>query len=191
MVITMLRIQHTILLLIALVLSAPPVMADPVSTLLSFILSEKVSPEKERSKRSDEESITWRNRLSEQQLAVMQSMQHHPAIAACISAADQKNPIADFYSIKIARFSAKVNDKMERTGSMPDIKSLKYKWPGKAMRWCGRKAGTYTSSDHLSLSKYAFEITRILNSSKSQENMVPLGESIASNSVSHNRIVLE
>jgi hypothetical protein len=189
MVIKIMRIQHAILLLTALVLGAPPVMADPVSTLLSFLMSEEASPEK--SKRSDEDRISWRNRLSEQQLAVIESMQHHPAIAACISAADQNNPIADFYSIKIARFSAKVKDEMEHTGSMPDIKSLNYKWPGKAMRYCGRRAGTYTSSDHLSLSTYAFKIASILNSSQNQEDMFALGESIASNSVSHDRVIPE
>lgn len=146
-------------ILIGGLLCAGVAAADPISTLLGMVLMDKVSaPHPE-----DARPFPWRTMLSHRQLATLESLRHNPVVSACITKADNGNPIAAYQVRKIAAFSNTVKVEMKRSHRAPNLASLRYQRPAMAYAWCARQAGQPTADgETVSLLDYAHRLAALV-----------------------------
>jgi hypothetical protein len=145
--------------------------ADPVTTLLGLVLAEKASGPSDFRARKDIPS--WRLTLSQAELSALESMQNHPAVAACIKAADNSSPVASYHCRKLAEFAVDLNRYTARhSGKMPDILTMDYERAAKAFQWCSTRAGTAEKSAAPSLEQYARSLARVVYSSNGHNSII-------------------
>lgn len=139
------------------------VQADPVSELASLLGNDEQRPR--------EAPRSWRDYLTAMELEMLEGISRHPAVATCILMADNHHPVAGYQIRKLARFGALVQRRLSSTGALPDLKSLHYQWPARALRWCSAEAGISSAGD-TSLLSYANHLARIIHRHHRQPGIV-------------------
>ena len=173
-------IHNSLLVFIGMaLLFSSSVRAEPITALITLLVAEKLTSSSEEQKEAaprERPVADWREHLEENELAALEAIRQHPAIGACMEKADQDHPVASYHARKMARFSASVQQHLDHTGTLPDIKSLHYKWPAKAFRWCGEQAGIVTASSSTSLLTYAYNMARVVHFHHNHTGMVALNQ---------------
>jgi hypothetical protein len=168
--IDMTRIIKTIMLTLCVVI-ALPVKADPVIAIASLILAQKIVHPKHKPQLRN--TTRWRELLNVNEKKALDKIRSHPAIHACLERANQNHPVATYHLRKIARFSALVQEKQTRSGEMPVLANMKYRWPAKGFQWCKKQVGITATSDEGSLKTAARQLADLSNS-YSNELMVAM-----------------
>ena len=159
-------------------LSSQNVHADPIIGVLSLIFAEKMSGTKSDNPAIDVSTTgagaipSWRKTLSNTEIAALNDIQNHPAVDTCLEMADQNHPIASYNARKIAEFSAYVKLRIAKTGQTPAIESIRYQWPARAFRWCGKKAGITMTGKTRNLEELAIGMIRVVQHIENQHNII-------------------
>lgn len=131
--------------------------ADPFTTILGLAAADKVM----RADKALAAPTPWRARLTKPQRNVLQGMRHHPAIGACITAADGDDAVAAYNLRKIAELALDLRGRVAHSGALPKITAVDYQWPARAFRWCSRKAGGAETVQAEPLEHYAQRVARL------------------------------
>ncbi len=131
--------------------------ADPLTTIFGLAAADKVTG----ADNALTVSTPWRARLTRPQRSALQGMRHHPAISACIAAADRDDAVASYNLRKIAELAVALRGRAARSGSLPEVTAADYQWPARAFRWCARKAGGTEAVQAEPLEHYARQVTRL------------------------------
>ncbi len=158
-----------LLLLSTTLLAAQASLADPVSGLLGLLLAEKVGGKHQT---EENKPRPWRDNLSSAQLHFLDRLQNHAAIGTCMRLADKGNPVASYQLRKISALGVQVGRAIDTHAAVPDVQTLAWRRPARALRWCERQAGITSASADASLSAYAYGIVRLARVQAVEAHMV-------------------
>lgn len=153
--------------LFGLSLAAGTSQADPLTTLLGLAAADRAT----RAGSVDAPHTPWRQRLTVPQRQALQSMRHHPAIKACVIAADADNAVASYHLRKIAQFGVSLRREATQRGAFPEVTTLDYAWPARAFRWCEHRAGEGVQAKNGTLESHARRIARLVAGTTRQDSL--------------------
>lgn len=85
----------------------------------------------------------WHRQLSLSQWSTLQAISGHPAMGACLRAANEGHPVAIYHLRNLATYADAVTQ-----GNHP---AQDYVWPANGFRWCLKQAGMPLHSGQTSL----------------------------------------
>jgi hypothetical protein len=158
-----------VLLLSAALLAVDTALADPVSGLLGLLLAEKVGGKHQT---VENKPRPWRDNLSSEQLSMLDQLRAHAAIGTCMDMADRGNPVASYQLAKIAALGIQLQHSVDAGNRVPDVQTLAWQRPAKALRWCSRQAGISSAAADAPLTRYAYGIVRLVQAQAVESRMV-------------------
>lgn len=154
----MTRTHRHVAALVGLLLATAsvPASADPIAAIVGLFTADKITAKET----NQPVRANWRDSLRSKEQQALETLAEHPAIEACIDAADRGHAIAGYNLRKMAGFLLELERQAAADQPVTRLDSLNHRWAAKAFQWCSRESGLLTADPSRPLIDYARGLVR-------------------------------